>query len=242
MKKKIIIGLLISALLLTGTAFANGTFEGYSIVNIFVDGKKVEGDVPAINFNGRTMVPVRFVSEALGAEVQWDGNTGTATITSKSNDKAIEDLKFYSKVAEQYRRLESLGNLIQDTGNDLSLALQEHVTKKQYTMINSLEQEFYPQLVDAYNLVLEESKNTYNEAEKRGIYLYDLKTIVDDYYTAINAYKTSMDSLKAYFDSELESDFNAYSDNSGIGFDSSLKGMQVSKARYFEYYNIIQNY
>ncbi|MEL7658907.1 MAG: copper amine oxidase N-terminal domain-containing protein [Bacillota bacterium] len=31
--------------------------------------------------NGSTLVPVRFVSEALGADVQWDKTTKTVTIT-----------------------------------------------------------------------------------------------------------------------------------------------------------------
>ncbi len=33
--------------------------------------------------NSRTFVPVRFVSEALGANVKWDENTRTVTITKK---------------------------------------------------------------------------------------------------------------------------------------------------------------
>lgn len=33
--------------------------------------------------NGRTMVPVRFVSESLGADVQWDQKTKTVTVTKK---------------------------------------------------------------------------------------------------------------------------------------------------------------
>jgi hypothetical protein len=33
------------------------------------------------NGSGRTMVPVRFVAEALGATVGWDGDTETVTIT-----------------------------------------------------------------------------------------------------------------------------------------------------------------
>ena len=33
--------------------------------------------------SGRTMVPVRFVSESLGANVQWDQKTKTVTITKK---------------------------------------------------------------------------------------------------------------------------------------------------------------
>ncbi len=37
-------------------------------------------DVPAKIVNGRTMVPVRFVGEALGATVNWDGKSQTVTV------------------------------------------------------------------------------------------------------------------------------------------------------------------
>lgn len=36
---------------------------------------------PYIDGNNRTMIPVRFVSEALGADVSWDDNTQTAVIS-----------------------------------------------------------------------------------------------------------------------------------------------------------------
>jgi len=36
--------------------------------------------VPLI-LNSRTMLPLRFVAESLGADVQWDGSTRTITIT-----------------------------------------------------------------------------------------------------------------------------------------------------------------
>ena len=38
-------------------------------------------DVNPIVQNGRTLVPIRFIAEALGATVDWDGSTATATIT-----------------------------------------------------------------------------------------------------------------------------------------------------------------
>ncbi|GEM_PF-6465127 len=44
-------------------------------------GKSVKLDVPAKILNGRTLVPVRFVSEALGAKVDWNGSAHTVTIT-----------------------------------------------------------------------------------------------------------------------------------------------------------------
>lgn len=39
---------------------------------------------PYIN-NNRTFVPVRFVADALGASVEWDAKTGTATLRSEEN-------------------------------------------------------------------------------------------------------------------------------------------------------------
>ncbi len=40
---------------------------------VYVDGKQVEIDVPLSIINGRTMVPIRLISEELGYEVTWNG-------------------------------------------------------------------------------------------------------------------------------------------------------------------------
>lgn len=49
-----------------------------------LDGRTVYLDVPAGTLGGRTMVPLRFVSEALGAEVKWDGANRTVRISDQS--------------------------------------------------------------------------------------------------------------------------------------------------------------
>ncbi len=54
----------------------------------FKNGSPVGLDVPARLVNGRTMVPLRFVSEALGCQVAWDGATRTVAITSGSGPTA----------------------------------------------------------------------------------------------------------------------------------------------------------
>lgn len=48
------------------------------------DGVPVTLDASAKIINGRTLVPLRFVSEALGCKVNWDANTQTVTIVSAS--------------------------------------------------------------------------------------------------------------------------------------------------------------
>lgn len=50
----------------------------YSIVN----GERKAINVPAKVLNGRTLVPLRFVSETLGARVNWNDQNRTITIES----------------------------------------------------------------------------------------------------------------------------------------------------------------
>lgn len=46
-----------------------------------INGREVMLDAPATNVMGRTMVPLRFISESLGANVDWVPNTRTVEIT-----------------------------------------------------------------------------------------------------------------------------------------------------------------
>ncbi|MGC9000309.1 DctP family TRAP transporter solute-binding subunit [Caldisericum sp.] len=46
-------------------------------------------DVPPKIVSGRTLVPVRFVTETLGAKVGWDANTRTVTITASTTPPKI---------------------------------------------------------------------------------------------------------------------------------------------------------
>jgi len=75
-----------AALLLTGVVFTKAEAAPGSdlrMVPVIVNGQKVKfpDTEPYINTDGRTMVPVRFVSEKLGANVEWEADTKTAVIT-----------------------------------------------------------------------------------------------------------------------------------------------------------------
>lgn len=50
-------------------------------VDLYVDMNLVQTDTPPTIVDGRTLVPVRAIFEALGATVEWDGDTRTATGT-----------------------------------------------------------------------------------------------------------------------------------------------------------------
>ncbi len=50
-------------------------------VSIYVNDTLVETDQPPVIENGTTLVPLRAIAEALGADVEWDGETKTAVFT-----------------------------------------------------------------------------------------------------------------------------------------------------------------
>ncbi len=73
------------------TRTAKATIDGY-VVKCTLDsrymsvrGKNVKMDVSPVIVDGRTLVPARFVAEAFGGVVGWDGDTRTVYITSAAS-------------------------------------------------------------------------------------------------------------------------------------------------------------
>ncbi len=63
------------------------------------DGEDIALDIPAKIIEGRTLVPVRFISESLGCNVEWDNDTKTVII--KTCYEWIEDENLERVVREQ---------------------------------------------------------------------------------------------------------------------------------------------
>lgn len=76
MKKKwlVVIGVAILVSIFATAAFADNS------IKLFVNGQEIKTDVPPQIINGRTMVPVRWIAEALGADIQWDGQNNAVKI------------------------------------------------------------------------------------------------------------------------------------------------------------------
>ncbi|WHE07074.1 copper amine oxidase N-terminal domain-containing protein [Thermoanaerobacterium thermosaccharolyticum] len=49
-------------------------------IKLVINGQQIYTDVPPQIVNGTTLVPIRIISETLGAKVNWDGNTQTVTV------------------------------------------------------------------------------------------------------------------------------------------------------------------
>lgn len=57
-------------------------------IAVVLDGEEIEFDQPPVAENGRTLVPLRKIFEALGASVEWDGQT--QTVISQKGDITIK--------------------------------------------------------------------------------------------------------------------------------------------------------
>ena len=56
-------------------------------ISVVIDGNEIGFDVPPQIIEDRTLVPLRAIFEALGAEVEWNGET--QTVTAKKGDTEI---------------------------------------------------------------------------------------------------------------------------------------------------------
>ena len=104
MRKNIILLLVVMTLVIL-TSPENIQASSVSKISIILDGKEViPTDAPIIE-NGRTLVPLRFISEELGAEVQWINETRTVIVNK--DDKSVM-LKIGSQLI-QYDKGKSYG-------------------------------------------------------------------------------------------------------------------------------------
>ena len=120
----------ILALSCCATAFAAET-------KVNVDGTEVEftDAKPFVDKNGRTMVPLRPVAEAMGIDVEWDKRANTA-VFSKEFDPGIEGFGYDIKGKQVYGRIvymslsfkvgepevEMYGRVVKDNGETTAIA------------------------------------------------------------------------------------------------------------------------
>jgi len=122
--------MLLAALLLV-TSLAGIAFAANSI-KLFVNGEEIRSDVPPQLIHGRTMVPIRWVAEALGADVEWEEtkNGGVVRISVEGE---------LQKLLQQLRAIEpEEPQTITESYQDERIAeyLAEHETKPVQKILN----------------------------------------------------------------------------------------------------------
>ncbi len=87
LKAKFVHVLLVCVIMVAGLSgfFCAQEVQAYDNVQISINGNIVQSDVPPIIMNSRILVPIRVVSEYLGAQVVWHQETLTAVIVKDGN-------------------------------------------------------------------------------------------------------------------------------------------------------------
>ena len=71
--------------IINGTRLADYVTARKNIIQVLIDGKGLTFDQPPILDNGRTLVPLRAIFEALGATVDWNASSNTIIATKDSS-------------------------------------------------------------------------------------------------------------------------------------------------------------
>jgi regulator of replication initiation timing len=143
MKKVLILVIFFTVLLFSVFASTKGTSDK-TIIKMLVGSKTayVDGVLKTLDaapniVAGRTLVPIRFVSEGLGANVNWDGSTKAITITMDSisylkNQISVlenENNSLKSKISQLEKSNQSLdeqNQLLQKKVNELEEELKKY--------------------------------------------------------------------------------------------------------------------
>ncbi len=114
-----------------------------------INNKTVALDVPAKNLKGNTMVPVRFVSEALGQKIGWNSKTKTVTVKTTNNSGGGNNTGI---VPVNYVTLRDIGNT--GDGRDLQVSFSKSSTES---------------LISHYRVMIVKQSKTLNQSEAQRV-------------------------------------------------------------------------
>ena len=103
----VVLAILLSPLSASSVVAPWGVYRGYPVARVLVDNQEVLSDVPAHVVDGRTLVPLRFVAQALGAQVAWDEQTFQVTVSTPPRT-ALPDPVLQAEVSRLRSDLEQL--------------------------------------------------------------------------------------------------------------------------------------
>lgn len=228
---------------------------------ILVDNENLVSNNPVLNYSGTTYLSIRDIANATQSKIDWDNinkkiiiNTikeeikptvpaalPTPIIIYKTNQNDISLLKLYSDIQNFYKWLYDNSLFIIDLSDVSSLAFDgitlNNSTGLTETFFNGLNNQ-----IDFRNEMLEPAKKIIDKAKSYSIDISDINTILNNQYNSLEFYKKVYDSLSNYYQYNNQNYFEDYLYNKSKAFDEISKAREKSSKKYFEYYNLIQNY
>ncbi len=217
--------LVASSTVLAGSTQRNIQVDA-NLMKVNVNGTSVKAD--NFLYNGTTYLPVRAVTEAIGARVDFDQKTMTATITSSSTEKkAATSAQVYYDVAE----LSSLTNTLTTYASFVGLVDD----KSDYDVFSAMLKETIYNWKDA----VEELKKDISYYEGKDAYYKTSLSKAENLSKQFGDLKTNIEKLPSlvenYYKNDSESNVSALSDLIDTLSDKSNDIQNTANAQ-FDYY------
>lgn len=110
MRKALVFAVLAIALLIVGVVPVNASGP----IRLYVNGQEVYSDVAPQIIEGRTLVPLRVITEALGANVKWDHENNSVFVVGYSSKEFEEFSALYQRDPNLAKAILALGKLFEE--------------------------------------------------------------------------------------------------------------------------------
>ena len=198
--------------------FTIGAYEFYK------NGFSILLDVPGMIVNGRTLVPIRAISEALNCTVEWDDRTETVYILYNENNESVEN-DYVIDTLFQYAK-NNLKTLCQD----------EHDEQQQlYTDVRFK----FADVSDDGQAELLAVGIRDNELCYLEIYQYQNGNIVNIFKHSVNGYAYGHAMGLVWYDGRVRTTYS--SGSSGTGFLNCLMRYDYDNGDWVDIYNTYQD-
>lgn len=235
MKKKIITITVAASVLLSGVVSAAsiwGTYKGNEVIRVTSNGVTLKTpDVPAISYNGRTMIPLNMLNQ-LGFGYTWDQNNKTVNVIKEATDNKaaltqVNQIKTNVKYADFFHNLETVGETFEILDNYYTFAATS-ISSGSTGSLDTLKK---------INGFLNDSINGYNSIQKESLQYSDgdISYILNDYYTAIDYFKQMDVHINKYYNSKTSENFNNYLINKSKAHENYDAGRKLSARKYSDY-------
>jgi hypothetical protein len=221
---------------------ANGNYKGYPIVNVVVNGKPVFGDVPGINMDGTTLVPLRVVSESLGGQVEWDAATSTASVTlvapqATKPPEPTPEQKLYETFLSIYDDIGDYVERLTEIRERIRIAKQFYDIKQNDYYLTKMNDLYWKSFEDDYQAIFTKIGEADQEAQRHGMSTIELMETLKKANDAYIAYKSSCQFLKMYAQQARSELLDGYVTQYSAAYDLELDAAQKVEngaARYKE--------
>jgi hypothetical protein len=228
LKKRIVVLILLFSFLSAAVSAesSSGTYKGYSEVHIEINGTKVLSDIPGINLDGTTMVPLRVISEKLGAQVKWHADTSTVSILSNDTQGSYQlDPKatVYLEAIQFYTVMEQFGQDISKLSESLRVAQEQYKAANTPTLLYNIKELYIKHLTDkstAYNF---EVTSLLKEAQDQNVNITDMLKTLSNYNGILESYGFAVKTLKQYFAENKPELLTRFSIVSTSAYDNALR-------------------